>query len=30
MEAGSGAAAVVGSAALGLLGATGSHDISDR
>uniref|UniRef100_A0A4W4EBJ2 Rho GTPase-activating protein 32 n=1 Tax=Electrophorus electricus TaxID=8005 RepID=A0A4W4EBJ2_ELEEL len=30
MEAGSGAAAVVGSAVLGLLGATGSHDISDR
>ncbi|XP_059398002.1 rho GTPase-activating protein 32-like isoform X2 [Carassius carassius] len=30
MEAGSGAAAVVGSAALGLLGATGSHDIYDR
>ncbi|XP_055035447.2 rho GTPase-activating protein 32 isoform X4 [Misgurnus anguillicaudatus] len=30
MEAGSGAAAVVGSAALGLLGASGSHDISDR
>ncbi|XP_067280407.1 rho GTPase-activating protein 32 isoform X2 [Pseudorasbora parva] len=30
MEAGSGAAAVVGSAALGLLGATGSHDICDR
>ncbi|KAI7795596.1 putative rho GTPase-activating protein 32, partial [Triplophysa rosa] len=30
MEAGSGAAAVVGSVALGLLGASGSHDISDR
>ncbi|XP_053334427.1 rho GTPase-activating protein 32 isoform X2 [Clarias gariepinus] len=30
MEAGSGAAAVVGSTALGLFTATGSHDISDR
>ncbi|TRZ03264.1 hypothetical protein DNTS_006702 [Danionella cerebrum] len=30
MEAGSGAAAVLGSAALGLLGATGSHDICER
>ncbi|XP_047661272.1 rho GTPase-activating protein 32 isoform X9 [Tachysurus fulvidraco] len=30
MEAGSGAAAVVGSTALGLYTATGSHDISDR